>query len=257
MKRPYPILKKDYRLEVYKERSPKLQEEMRLAPLLPVRPKEDQNIMAQKRQTTKSAKAPKGLYEKIKTCALCPRELTCKGLGPTLLPLEEKLIPQDILFLLDFPQANESHKDKLLYGDRGELLKKIIQAMGICPQKHHISYATKCYGPSLIEQSNKAQQERELMKSQCYSHLLEEIRFLKPKVIVSFGAYATNLLMGKKMRLSIAHGQFFKKEFVTQEQEKVSFEFMPVFHPDYLLINPNMKKAAWADLQKVMAKLKK
>ena len=82
--------------------------------------------------------------------------------------------------------------------------------------------------------------------------LLNFINQKKPKVVVSLGATVTNILLGKREKLSTIHGQFFEKQY-----GDTAFSLIPVFHPDFLVINPNMKRTAWADLQKVMERVGK
>ena len=82
--------------------------------------------------------------------------------------------------------------------------------------------------------------------------LFSVIATKRPKIVVSLGATVTNVLLGKREKLSTIHGQFFEKQ-----QDECVYSLMPLFHPDYLLINPNMKRTAWIDLQKVMERIGK
>jgi len=75
----------------------------------------------------------------------------------------------------------------------------------------------------------------------------ELVKTLKPKVIITFGAAMTNFILDKQERLSKVHGKFFPKIYEGHQTQVV-----PVFHPGFLIINPNMKRSAWMDLQKVM-----
>lgn len=77
--------------------------------------------------------------------------------------------------------------------------------------------------------------------------LLNIILEKRPKMVVSLGATVTNILLGKREKLSTIHGQFFEKR-----EGPCVYSLMPIFHPDFLIINPNMKRTAWIDLQKVM-----
>lgn len=86
--------------------------------------------------------------------------------------------------------------------------------------------------------------------------LLEQIKKFKPNIVVSLGATVTNILLGKREKLSGIHGQFFDKT-LTLNNESYSYQVMPIFHPDFLVINPNMKRTAWIDLQKVMERVGK
>lgn len=76
----------------------------------------------------------------------------------------------------------------------------------------------------------------------------------KPKFVVGLGAVATNILLGRREKLTRVHGQFFSITIESQSESHV-VQLMPLFHPDFLLINPNMKRTAWIDLQKIMLEL--
>jgi hypothetical protein len=86
--------------------------------------------------------------------------------------------------------------------------------------------------------------------------LFNAIKKYKPAVIVTLGATVTNILLGKREKLSGIHGQFFEKN-ITIEDGSHQYSIMPIFHPDFLMINPNMKRTAWIDLQKVMERIGK
>ena len=73
-----------------------------------------------------------------------------------------------------------------------------------------------------------------------------------PQVIVSFGAIASNGLLDKKTLLSQVHGKFISKSFTIEEGKIWTCPIVPIFHPEFLIINPSMKRTAWMDLQQVM-----
>lgn len=72
--------------------------------------------------------------------------------------------------------------------------------------------------------------------------------------VVSMGAFTTNTLIGKKERLSKIHGKQIVYSY-KRDDNILELSLFPVFHPDILKINPNMKRSAWIDLQKVMKHL--
>lgn len=77
--------------------------------------------------------------------------------------------------------------------------------------------------------------------------------FLRPTVIITLGAKATNKILKNNDRLSMIHGQFF-----TREVEGVgNFQIVPLYNPFIIETNQNMKKTAWADMQKIMKFLQK
>jgi len=77
--------------------------------------------------------------------------------------------------------------------------------------------------------------------------------FFKPEVIITLGAKASQKILNGNDRLSLIHGQFFQKEV----EGVGSFQVVPLFHPTIIETNQNMKKTAWADMQKIMKHLKK
>jgi len=112
-------------------------------------------------------------------------------------------------------------------GDNGaskELLNKMIQAMKLNPQEFKI-----------IEEGKPEE-------------IVDQILAEKPSVVVTLGAYASNLMLGGQERLSKIHGNFFPRSF----SDNFHTQIVPLFHPSFLLINPGMKKSAWMDMQKIM-----
>lgn len=86
--------------------------------------------------------------------------------------------------------------------------------------------------------------------------LFEKIKQYDPQYVVSLGATVTNILLGKREKLSSIHGQFFDQK-INFNNQSYTYQLMPIFHPDFLLINPNMKRTAWIDLQKIMERVGK
>ncbi len=93
--------------------------------------------------------------------------------------------------------------------------------------------------------------DKELSQEETWTLVSSDLLRLKPKAVVALGAYATNLSLGRKERLSLVHGKEFPLSLPLGEAETVVIPCFPVFHPDILQINPNMKRSAWIDLQKV------
>lgn len=113
-----------------------------------------------------------------------------------------------------------------------ELLQKMIAAMRIEAHK-------------VVSVLSEADLSEELARGIFHS---------RPKFVVSLGAVATNNLLGRKEKLTTVHGQFFPLK-LESNGELFEAQLMPLFHPDLLLINPNMKRTAWIDLQKIMSEL--
>lgn len=85
------------------------------------------------------------------------------------------------------------------------------------------------------------------------SDVMEVAAFYRPEVIITLGAKATQKILKSNDRLSMVHGQFFNRRMGEQD----SFQVVPLFHPSIIETNQNMKKTAWADMQKIMKHLKK
>jgi len=115
-----------------------------------------------------------------------------------------------------------------------DLLSKMIAAMKI-PEGHF----TRVF----IEKNEHAEKSCAL--------LMKDLMASRNLTVVTMGAYTTNAFTRKKDRLSKIHGKLSEYSFVSQEVTCAVSHF-PVFHPDLLTINPNMKRSAWIDLQKVM-----
>ena len=81
----------------------------------------------------------------------------------------------------------------------------------------------------------------------CEPFLKQQLAIIKPKVIVGLGTYASQTLLKTTDAMSKFRGQWHSYDGI---------DFMPTFHPAYLLRNPSAKKIVWQDLQEVILKLK-
>ncbi len=148
---------------------------------------------------------------------------------PVSLPSSIKIIEPEtgleVLFLCsEFNSDGSSERS---------ILEKMAFAMKLTPIEF-----------KLLEYSNDAL-EGDPIKAK--SEIKDLILNNKPKVVITFGATMTNFILDKQERLSKVHGKFFPKLY-----EGHQTQIVPVFHPGFLIINPNMKRTAWMDLQKVM-----
>ena len=152
----------------------------------------------------------------------------------------------DILFVGDYPRLAGESIFETFSADKGEILNRMVQAMNLPSLKWYVSYLLKC---------NRLDLDLNLKKeiiNTCFSNLKNEIFLLQPKVVISFGALATQMMLGKKEKLADIHGKFFHQQYDYIGGEKREFTLVPIFHPEYLLLNPSMKKTAWVDLKKVI-----
>ena len=145
----------------------------------------------------------------------------------------------DLMFVGEGPGAEEDKQGIPFVGRSGQLLTKMIEAMGHTRETIYIANIVKCRPP---ENRNPFEDE----SATCIPFLYRQIEYIKPKVIVCLGSVAAQNLLKTKLGISKIRG-----EFVELNGVKV----MPTFHPAYLLRNGKMKKPCWEDLQKVMAEL--
>lgn len=146
----------------------------------------------------------------------------------------------DLLFIGEGPGFDEDRTGRPFVGKAGQLLDRIIEAMGYRRDKVFIANIVKCRPPN-----NRKPLPDEV--AACSPILEKQIEYVHPKVIVALGATPFSWLKGANMSITRHRGQFFNWR---------DYLVMPTFHPAYILRNPVAKREVWEDMQKVMAKLK-
>lgn len=144
-----------------------------------------------------------------------------------------------LMFVGEGPGADEDRSGRPFVGAAGQLLDKMIAAMGLRREDVYIANVVKCRPPQ-----NRDPEPDEA--ATCLPFLHRQIRSVKPEVVVTLGKPAARWLLGHEGAISRIRGQWRQWE---------GFPVMPTFHPAYLLREPSQKKAAWADLQAVMRRL--
>ncbi len=179
------------------------------------------------------------IAEEISACTRCvlhkSRTNTVPGQGQENHP--------DILFVGEAPGADEDAQGIPFVGRSGQLLTKMIEAMGYSRETVFIANINKCRPPD-----NRKPAPDEM--AVCLPFLKRQIALLQPKVIVALGATAVEGLVGmpKGMGITKVRGKWLKFEGI---------DLMPTFHPAYMLRNPNMKRPVWEDLKEVLRRLGK
>lgn len=146
----------------------------------------------------------------------------------------------DLVFVGEAPGADEDEQGLPFVGRSGQLLTKMIEAMGLSRDQVYICNVIKCRPPD-----NRNPEPDEI--NSCEPFLKKQLALIKPKVIVALGRYACQSLLKVEGSLSAIRGQWKQYEGI---------DLMPTFHPAYLLRSPSKKKEAWEDLQKVIERLK-
>jgi DNA polymerase len=144
-----------------------------------------------------------------------------------------------LMFVGEGPGQSEDEQGRPFVGRAGQLLTKIIEAMGLRREDVFIANVVKCRPPA-----NRVPERDEV--ATCSPFLFRQINIIKPQVIVALGATSLKCLFGDDAKISEMRGRFVDYHGV---------QLMPTFHPAYLLRNPPAKKEVWADMQVVMKKL--
>lgn len=142
----------------------------------------------------------------------------------------------DLMFVGEGPGADEDVQGVPFVGRAGQLLTKMIEAMGFRRDEVYIANVVKCRPPE-----NRNPEPDEI--ASCEPFLFRQIDAIKPKVIVALGSFAAKTLLKTNEPISRLRGQVF---------EYHGARLVPTFHPSFLLRSPNQKKYAWDDLKKVL-----
>ncbi len=152
-----------------------------------------------------------------------------------------------ILFVGEAPGADEDEQGEPFVGRAGQLLTKMIQAMGLERSGVYIANIVK-YRPDM-PQGGSGNRKPTLSEIEAgLPYVREQIRIIQPKVLVALGATAVEGLFGAaKAEISKKRGQWL---------EFMGIPLMPTYHPAYLLRNPSNteKRKVWEDLMLVMEK---
>lgn len=145
----------------------------------------------------------------------------------------------DLMFVGEAPGADEDEQGVPFIGRAGQLLTRIIEAIGLTRDDVYIANVIKCRPPG-----NRNPEPDEI--AQCEPFLLRQIETIKPKVIVALGTFAAHTLLRTDAPISKLRGQF---------HEYHGAQLLPTFHPAYLLRSPDKKRDVWDDMKKVRAVL--
>jgi len=179
------------------------------------------------------------LEARIRACRLCPLGETRQNAVPGEGSYEARL-----MFVGEAPGAEEDAQGRPFVGRAGQLLTKIIEAMGFHRKDVYITNVVKCRPPN-----NRTPIRSEIQA--CQNYLLAQIETIAPQVIVTLGKVATDFFLPSAEGMSQLRGSFRRFGRIL---------IMPTFHPAYIIRNEGdkkIKKMVWEDMQKVMAVLGK
>lgn len=172
----------------------------------------------------------------IGNCTRCPLHE-----GRTKIVHSTGSLNADLMFIGEAPGADEDAKGEPFVGRAGQLLNKIIEAIGMKREDVFIGNINRCRPPG-----NRTPTLPEA--ETCKPFLLREISVVRPKVIVVLGNTACQNLLNTKVGITKLRGNF---------QDYYGVKVMPTFHPAYLLRDPSKKRETWEDMKIVRDYLNK
>lgn len=178
----------------------------------------------------KSAETFEEIWIDVGDCKRCPLHQ-----GRTNIVHTEGNRRARLMFVGEAPGADEDARARPFVGRAGQLLTKIIEAIGFKREDVLIGNVNRCRPPG-----NRPPTEEEA--TMCKPFLLREIASVLPEVIVVMGNTATRNLLNAKQGITKLRGEF---------QDYHGVKVMPTFHPAYLLRDPSKKQETWKDLKKV------
>ena len=120
-------------------------------------------------------------------------------------------------------------------GQAGQLLTRILRAIGLTREDVYICNIIKCRPPG-----NRNPESEEI--GACIPFLHRQLKAIRPKFICALGTFAAQTLLGTKTPISRLRGHFHNYEGI---------HLLPTYHPAFLLRNPSKKRDVWEDMQKL------
>jgi uracil-DNA glycosylase len=210
------------------------------------------------------------LYEKYKNCQNCilgkSRIKIVFGVGSP---------DSEVLFIGEGPGYEEDRRGEPFVGKAGQLLDKMMAAIGLSRQTNaYIANIVKCHpmsNPSTPDARGNDRPPEPEEVAACSPILLQQIAILKPKVIMTLGSPSTKMILHTQAAITGLRGKLapFDVEhfYPALDSTRVSIDaetrsalqktqVLPTFHPAALLRNPNLKKDSWEDLKLLRSLLK-
>ncbi len=160
----------------------------------------------------------------------------------------------DVMFVGEGPGAEEDATGRPFVGRAGQLLDRMIAAMGLAREECYIANVVKCRPPH-----NATPTPTEAWA--CRPYLDKQIDLVKPRVLVALGRSAAIALTGREDAVARLRGTWFHYRGPVADllagHERDDIPVLVTYHPAALLRNPDFKPHAWRDLQLVMARIGK
>ena len=144
-----------------------------------------------------------------------------------------------LMFIGEGPGHDEDVQGRPFVGRSGELLNRMIAAIGLTREQAYICNIVKCRPP---QNRNPEPDEAQA----CLPYLRAQVALVRPKIIVLLGSTAGRAVLGDQFRVTRDRGRWVEKKGVW---------FMPTYHPSALLRDETLKRPAWEDFKAVREKI--
>jgi uracil-DNA glycosylase len=145
----------------------------------------------------------------------------------------------DLMFVGEAPGADEDAQGVPFVGRAGQLLTKMIEAMGLRRDDVYIANVLKCRPPG-----NRNPEPDEIER--CEPFLFRQLESVQPKVVIALGAFAARTLLKTDAPISRLRGRV---------HDFRGAKLIPTFHPSFLLRSPGYKREAWDDLKLALSEM--
>ncbi len=175
------------------------------------------------------------LMKEIQACEKCPLRAGCTRVVPG-----EGNPTADIMLIGEGPGADEDRTGRPFVGRAGELLTKMVHAIGMERTEMYICNVVKCRPPG-----NRTPLPEEVVA--CKQHLRAQVALVRPKIIMLLGTTAGRATLDDGFRVSRDRGKWVYRKGVWM---------MGTYHPSALLRDESLKRPAWEDFQALRQKLR-
>ena len=170
------------------------------------------------------------LKQEVSTCRRCPlcetRTQTVFGVGAE---------NADWMLIGEAPGSEEDRRGEPFVGRAGQLLDRMLKAIGFAREEVYIANVVKCRPP---DNRNPAPEE----VLQCDNYLRRQIELIRPQIIIALGGVAMSALLNEQTPVGKMRGR-------VHTLPGADIPVVVTYHPAYLLRAPTQKRAAWEDLQ--------
>jgi uracil-DNA glycosylase family 4 len=181
--------------------------------------------------------------DELGDCQRCPLHQTRSNIVFGQGPETAKL-----MIIADAPSADDDRETASFQGEAGDLLDKMLRAIGLSRDDVYTTSLVKCFpGGDAMPAENEIKT--------CLPFLFRQIEIICPTVICTMSVLAAQTLLHSRKSLFQLRGRFYDFNNLCSSTLKGRIVIMPSLHPSLLLENSELKKASWQDLQLIQKKL--